>query len=257
MIEDAILSFYERILRMQCRHIPSHIAIIQDGNRRFARTRNMPRSEGHRAGANRTEEMLSWARDLGIKHITLYSFSTENFNRDSEEVQDLFCLFKDKLSRVISDPRVHSDGIRVQVVGDRSLLPPDLQEAIARAEEATKHYDKYFLNVALAYGGRNEIVRAAQRIIGGVSRGEVSLQDITPEFVESQLHEGQNIPPVDLIIRTGNEYRTSNFLPWLANGHESAVYFCAPYWPRFRKIDLLRAIRTYSQRIDAMGKASC
>lgn len=254
MIRKAVFSLYERLLRMQCRHIPSHIAIIQDGNRRFARIRNIPRSEGHRAGADRTEEVLSWARELGIRHITLYSFSTENFQRDSEEVQDLFRLFREKLTRVPGDPRVHRDGIRVQVVGDRTLLPPDLREAIARAEEATKNYSEYFLNVALAYGGRNEIVRAARRILRGVSEGTCSIPEITPELVESHLHDGQNIPPVDLIIRTGNEYRTSNFLPWLANGHESAVYFCAPYWPRFRKIDLLRAIRTYSQRVDALGK---
>jgi len=257
MMKDAVLSFYERTLRMQCRHIPSHIAIIQDGNRRFARTHNMPPSEGHRAGADRTEVMLDWARELGIKYITLYSFSTENFKRDWEEVQDLFCLFKEKLGNVTSDPRVHREGIRVQVVGDRSLLPGDLQETIARAEEATKHYSGYYLNVALAYGGRNEIVRAARRIIQGVFDGKYTLSDISPELVESHLHEGQIIPPVDLIIRTGNEYRTSNVLPWLANGHESAVYFCAPYWPRFRKIDLLRAIRTYSQRIEALGKPPC
>jgi len=212
---------------------------------------------GARAGADRTEEMLDWARELGIKYITLYSFSTENFKRDWDEVQDLFRLFKEKLGKVTTDPRVHKEGIRVQVMGDRSLLPQDLQEAIAQAEEATKHYSDYFLNVALAYGGRNEIVRAARRIIQGIFDGKYSISDISPELVESHLHEGQIIPPVDLIIRTGNEYRTSNFLPWLANGHESAVYFCAPYWPRFRKIDLLRAIRTYSQRIEAKREPSC
>lgn len=256
MIEDAVLSVYERVLRMQCRHIPRHIAIIQDGNRRFARTRKIPRSEGHRAGADRTEEVLSWARDLGVKHLTLYSFSTENFRRDSEEVEDLFRLFKEKLLKVVEDPRVHRERIRVQVVGARELLPADLREAIERAEEATRHYKDYFLNVALAYGGRNEIVRAARRILEGVAEGRIKVSDITPALVESHLHDGQEIPPVDLVIRTGNEYRTSNFLPWLANGHECAVYFCAPYWPRFRKIDFLRAIRTYSQRVDAMERGS-
>ncbi|MCQ8893116.1 MAG: polyprenyl diphosphate synthase [Methanolinea sp.] len=251
MIRGLLFSLYEKIVRMQCRHIPSHIAIIQDGNRRFARAENLPRSLGHRAGADRTEEMLDWARELGIRHITLYSFSTENFQRDSEEVKDLFALFKEKFLAVPRDPRVHREGIRLQVVGDRSLLPEDLRNVIEMAEGSTREYTGYFLNVALAYGGRNEIVQAARRILEGVTRGDYDISDITPKLVEIHLHEGHTIPPVDLIIRTGNEYRTSNFLPWLANGHESAVYFCAPYWPRFRKLDLLRAIRTYSQRVEA------
>ena len=206
---------------------------------------------GHRAGAARTEEMLDWARDLGIRHITLYSFSTENFQRDREEVEDLFCLFKEKFRKVTDDPRVHRDGIRVQIVGDRRLLPNDLREVIEKAEDSTRSYSGYHLNVALAYGGRNEIVQAAGRILEEVRSNQYAPEDITPKTVEEHLHAGKQIPPVDLIIRTGNEFRTSNFLPWLANGHESAVYFCAPYWPLFRKIDLLRAIRVYSQRMDS------
>ena len=137
------------------------------------------------------------------------------------------------------------------MVGDRSLLPGDLRSAIEAAEEATKNYDGFTLNVALAYGGRNEIVLAAREIVAAVREGKIAPSAIDVQMVESHLHEGKGIPPVDLIIRTGNEYRTSNFLPWLANGHESAVYFCAPYWPLFRKIDLLRAIRIYDQRMRA------
>lgn len=251
MIREIISPLYERIVRLQCRHIPGHIAIIQDGNRRYARNQNLPRSMGHRAGAARTEQMLDWARELGIRHITLYSFSTENFQRDMEEIQDLFGLFKEKLLRIPEDPRVHRDGIRVQIVGDRKLLPDDLREVIENAEEATRGYSRHHLNVALAYGGRNEIVQAAARILEGVRTHRLTPEDITCEVVEEHLHAGKQIPPVDLIIRTGNEYRTSNFLPWLANGHECAVYFCAPYWPLFRKIDLMRAIRVYSQRVEA------
>jgi len=253
MIREILSPLYERIVRLQCRHIPHHIAIIQDGNRRFARLQHLPRSMGHRAGAARTEEMLDWVRELGIRHITIYSFSTENFQRDAEEVEDLFRLFKEKFQKVTDDPRVHREGIRVQIVGDRTLLPDDLREVIERAEESTRAYSGYHLNVALAYGGRNEILQAAARILECVKSGEVTPDEITPELVEEHLHAGRNIPPVDLIIRTGNEYRTSNFLPWLANGHESAVYFCAPYWPLFRKIDLMRAVRVYSQRVDTRG----
>lgn len=255
MMSELLSPLYERILRFQCRHIPRHIAIIQDGNRRYAQQFQIPRSMGHRAGAARTEQMLDWARDLGIRHITLYSFSTENFQRDAEEVGDLFCLFKEKFLKVTDDPRVHREGIRVQVMGDRTLLPDDLREVIEKAESATRDYSGYHLNVALAYGGRNEILKAAARILGGVRSGAYTPDEITPELVEEHLHAGKNIPPVDLIIRTGNECRTSNFLPWLANGHESTVYFCAPYWPLFRKIDLMRAIRVYSQRMDSLTQA--
>lgn len=242
---------YERYLKMQCPHVPVHVAIIQDGNRRFAKELGINTSKGHRAGADKTEEMLDWAHELGIKYITIYSFSTENFNRSGEEVQALFRLFKEKFLQTVSDERVHRYKIRVQIVGDRSLLPIDLKTAIEAAEEATKDYDGFTLNVALAYGGRNEIVLAAREIVEDVRTGKTTPDAIDVEMVESHLHEARGIPPVDLIIRTGNEYRTSNFLPWLATGHESAVYFCAPYWPLFRKIDLLRAIRIYDQRMSA------
>jgi len=242
---------YERFLKVQCRHIPRHIAIIQDGNRRYAKALGIDKASGHRAGADKTEEMLDWAHDLGIRHITLYSFSTENFRRDKQEVDNLFQLFKERFLSVISDERVHRYRIRVQMVGDISLLPEDLQKTIRDAEEATKDYDGFTLNVAIAYGGRNEIVLATRDILASVKDGSLSPSEIDVPMVERYLHDRKGIPPVDLIIRTGNECRTSNFLPWLANGHESCVYFCAPYWPLFRKIDLLRAIRVYDQRIQS------
>jgi tritrans,polycis-undecaprenyl-diphosphate synthase [geranylgeranyl-diphosphate specific] len=248
---DLLLPLYERHLLMQFAHIPTHIAIIQDGNRRFAKEMGIDTAKGHRAGADKTEEMLDWAHELGIRYITIYSFSTENFNREQDEIRDLFLLFKEKFIRTISDERVHRYRIRIQMVGDRLLLPDDLRTAVEAAEEATKNYDGFTLNVALAYGGRNEIVLAAREIVAAVREGTIAPSAIDVQMVESYLYEGKGIPPVDLIIRTGNEYRTSNFLPWLANGHESAVYFCAPYWPLFRKIDLLRAIRIYDQRMRA------
>jgi tritrans,polycis-undecaprenyl-diphosphate synthase [geranylgeranyl-diphosphate specific] len=136
------------------------------------------------------------------------------------------------------------------MVGDRSLLPDDLREAVDAAEAATRDHDGFFLNIALAYGGRNEIVLAAREILARIAGGNLDPGTIDVQMVEQHLHGGKGIPPVDLIIRTGNDYRTSNFLPWLASGHESAVCFCAPYWPMFRKIDLLRAIRIYDQRVE-------
>ncbi len=231
--------------------MPNHIAIIQDGNRRYAKMVGIDTTSGHRAGADKTEEMLDWAHELGIRHITLYTFSTENFSRPRDEVQHLFDLFKEMLSRVVQDERVIKYRIRIQMVGDRTLLPDDLLQAVDAAEASTRNNDGFFLNIAMAYGGRNEIVLAAREILSEISGTGQDPETIDVRMVEQHLHGGKGIPPVDLIIRTGNDYRTSNFLPWLASGYESAVYFCAPYWPLFRKIDFLRAIRIYDQRITA------
>ncbi len=242
---------YEWSLVRQITHTPRHVAIIQDGNRRFASSRGIKRDEGHRAGADRTEEMLEWTRTLGIRYITLYSFSTENFNRDSSEVREIFDLFKERFRRTFTDERIHRYRIRIQMVGDRTRIPDDLRSVIEEAEARTASYDSFYLNIAIAYGGRNEIVRATRSILSKVTDGTCTPARIDRALVEEQICADHNLPPVDLVIRTGNENRTSNFLPWLANGHESAVCFCAPYWPMFRKIDFLRALRLYSQRIDS------
>ena len=251
MIRELIEPIYEQQLIRQCKHIPNHIAIIMDGNRRYAKMFGLDTAEGHRAGADKTETMLDWAHELGVRHITLYTFSTENFSRQQDEVGHLFALFKEKFISVLTDERVNRYRIRVQMVGDPSLLPDDLLQAVRAAEEATKDHTGFHLNIALAYGGRNEIVLAAREILEEIRENGTDPAKIDVHMVENHLHQKKGIPPVDLIIRTGSECRTSNFLPWLANGHESAVYFCAPYWPLFRKIDLLRAIRIYDQRITA------
>lgn len=250
-LQGILEPLYEQRLRRQCRHIPNHVAIIMDGNRRYAKMLGLDTASGHRAGADKTEKMLDWAQELGIRHVTLYTFSTENFSRQQDEVGYLFAMFKEKFTGVISDERVKKHRIRVQMLGDPSMLPDDLKEAVLAAEEATKDHTGFFLNIALAYGGRNEIVLAARDILETVQKTGADPDTISVSMVEEHLHRGRGIPPVDLIIRTGNECRTSNFLPWLAAGHESAVYFCAPYWPLFRKIDLLRAIRIYDQRCAA------
>jgi len=249
MLRSRLEPLYERFLQWQVKHIPRHVAVIQDGNRRFAREQGLDTALGHRLGADATEQVLDWACELGVRHITLYTFSTENFRRDSAELASLFALFQEKFLAILTDERVHKNHIRVRMIGDRSLLPDDLLETIEAAEKATLHYTNYYLNIALAYGGRNEIVHAARSILGEVKHGTLDPGTISTTTVESHLNRGAPIPPVDLIIRTGNDCRTSNFLPWLANGHESAVYFCAPYWPAFRRIDLLRAMRVYDQRM--------
>ena len=256
MLRSGIELLYALYLQWQVKHVPRHVAVIQDGNRRYAREQGLDTSIGHRLGADATEQVLDWAGELGVQHITLYTFSTENFRRESTELDSLFLLFREKFTAVLKDKRVHKNRIRVQMIGDRSLLPDDLLAAIDAAEEATRDYNNHFINIALAYGGRNEIVHAARSILDEVKQGAIDPASIDPATVEDHLNRGAPIPPVDLIIRTGNDCRTSNFLPWLANGHESAVYFCAPYWPAFRKIDFLRAMRVYDQRMRLKERAA-
>jgi tritrans,polycis-undecaprenyl-diphosphate synthase [geranylgeranyl-diphosphate specific] len=239
---------YERHLLRNINNIPHHIAIIQDGNRRFAREMGLDVAVGHRLGAQTTENVLEWAREIGVRHITLYCFSTENFRRSESELRELFELFAEKAIKVASDERVHENSIRIQMVGDRNLLPKDLLEKIEKVECLTKNHTGFTINLAIAYGGRNEIVYATRSILQIIKDGKIKPDDITDKTIEENLYRDVNLPKVDLIIRTGNEKRTSNFLPWLANGNESAVYFCAPYWPMFRKIDLLRGVRLYDQR---------
>jgi tritrans,polycis-undecaprenyl-diphosphate synthase [geranylgeranyl-diphosphate specific] len=240
-------SLYLSYLLRGCRHIPAHIAFIQDGNRRYAEKMGLPREIGHKVGADRTGQVLDWAHEAGIQHLTLYTFSTENFNRTPDELEELFSLFKERLQLIVEDERIHKYRIHIQMIGDKEKLPSDILEIIHNAESATAHYSNYHVNIALAYGGQNEIVQAGKRIFGDITAHELSVEEITPELIETYLYgANKSIPPVDLIIRTGDDCRTSNFLPWLANGYEAAVYFCKPYWPLFKKSDLFKAIREYS-----------
>lgn len=252
---NLIESIYLWYLLRKCNHVPKHIALIQDGNRRYAEKMGVPRAIGHRTGADRTDQVLEWAHEVGIQYLTLYTFSTENFNRTEDELAELFTLFKERLELIVEDERIHRYRIRIQMIGDKEKLPSEIQEIIHHAESATAHYSNYYINVALAYGGRNEIVQAGKRILDEVKAQEVHAEQITPELIEDYLY-GRNsaIPPVDLIIRTGDDCRTSNFLPWFANGYEAAVYFCAPYWPLFKKTDFLKAIREYSNLRDVLEK---
>jgi tritrans,polycis-undecaprenyl-diphosphate synthase [geranylgeranyl-diphosphate specific] len=203
ILRPLIEPLYERYLKVQYQNVPNHIAIIQDGNRRYAKMLGIDTPKGHRAGADKTEEMLDWAHELGIRHITLYTFSTENFSRQKDEVAHLFALFKEKFLSVLHDERVEKYKIRVQMVGDRSMLPDDLLDAVNKAEKATQDNTGFHLNIALAYGGRNEIVLAAREILSAVAKNEVSPDMIDVHMVEQHLHDKKGIPPVDLIIRTG------------------------------------------------------
>lgn len=242
---------YEELLASEIRGkpIPSHVAIIMDGNRRFALKNGLSQYYGHLKGADSTEKVMDWSFDLGIKQLTVYAFSTENFDRGEGEKNSLFDLIGIKFDKICSDERTHRRKMRVRVIGNIDILPPALQSSARHAQDITKNYDGVYLNVALAYGGRQELVDATRAMARKVKNGEISIKDITEDTFSKNMYPSTgSVPSVDLIIRTGGDERISNFLPWQANGNECAAYFCAPFWPEFRRIDLLRAIRTYQTR---------
>jgi tritrans,polycis-undecaprenyl-diphosphate synthase [geranylgeranyl-diphosphate specific] len=238
---------YERLLMREIGGAPRHVAVIQDGNRRYAAARGRQKHEGHREGAATTEALLDWCEEAGVEECTVYAFSTENFDRPREEREALFDLIENKLREFADSERVHDGEVRIRAIGETERLPDRLRGAISYAEGRTREYDRLRLNVALAYGGRAELLSATRDIAREVGAGELCPEEIDAGTIETRLRDGP-AQDVDLIIRTGGDERTSNFLPWHANGNEAAVFFCTPYWPEFRKIDFLRAIRTYESR---------
>ncbi|GGJ12162.1 UDP pyrophosphate synthase [Halobellus salinus] len=238
---------YERMLRQQLGTAPAHVAIIQDGNRRYARQRGADAPDGHREGAETTEQVLEWCEELGIEELTLYAFSTENFDRPDDELDPLFDLIESKLYEFADADRVHDNDVRIGAIGDVERLPQRVREAVEYAESRTAAHDGLRLNIALAYGGRAELLGAAREVAEDVAAGDLAPEDVDADAVERRLAE-HTTRDVDLIIRTGGDERTSNFLPWHANGNEAAAYFCAPYWPEFSKADFLRGLRTYESR---------
>ncbi|MFC6939329.1 polyprenyl diphosphate synthase [Salinirubellus sp. GCM10025818] len=245
---------YERLLERELAGGPTHVAVIQDGNRRYARSRGEDATDGHYAGAETTEAMLEWCADLGVEELTLYAFSTENFDRPPEEREQLFDLIAEKLRTFAEREEVHDREVRIRAIGELDRLPGRVREAIDYAEERTREYDQFTLNVALAYGGRAELLSAARDVTRAVESGDLDPADVDVGVVEERLYEGP-ARAVDLIIRTGGDERTSNFLPWHANGNEAAVFFCSPYWPEFRRVDFLRAIRTYQHRRESWRRS--
>ncbi|WP_144922537.1 polyprenyl diphosphate synthase [Halorubrum salsamenti] len=253
-LRDLTQRAYLRHLRREIEDVPTHVAIIQDGNRRYARERGEDAPDGHRAGADTTERVLDWCADLGVAELTLYAFSTENFERPDEELEPLFDLLEDKLRDFADADRVHEQGVRVRAIGDVDRLPAHVRDAVEYAERRTADNDRFTLNVALAYGGRTELLDAATAIARDVDDDDLDPDDVDVETVEDRLYD-RPVRDVDLIVRTGGDERTSNFLPWHANGNEAAVYFCAPYWPEFSEVEFLRAIRTYQSREESWRRA--
>lgn len=253
-IRGLAAKYYEQQLLadvIRAGNVPRHLAIILDGNRRFAENRGLDRVEGHFFGAKKLEEVVGWCQELGIKHITVYAFSIENFSRSETEVQTLMNLFAEKFREVAKDERVHRYKIRVQVIGDIGHLPDDVRQAIEEAQRATQGYDGYTLNLAIGYGGRAELAEAVRRICERIERGELKPNEVDEDVINRHLYTA-GLPDPDLIIRTSGEERLSGFLLW--QSAYSELYFCEANWPEFTKIDFLRAVRTYQSRERRFGR---
>ncbi len=240
---------YEKWLWQQVRNGQKidHIAMILDGNRRWAIQNELNPWLGHKKGAETVEQLLDWCEKLDVKFLTLYTFSIENFRRPSQEVEEIMQIAEGKFRKLLTDEKIHRNKINVKVIGSMNLLPESLQRLIADVEKTTEGYDRRFLNFAFAYGGRAEILYATKTIADKVRNSELRIEDIDESTFERYLytsHMPKQEP--DLIIRTSGEERLSGFLLWQAAYSE--LCFLDVYWPEFRFIDLLRAIRTFQRR---------
>lgn len=223
----------------------NHLAIIMDGNRRFAWRSNLATGLGHRIGKQKLERVLDWVLELNIPWFTVYALSTENLNRPQEELDVLFDLYVEGLRDIADDERIHENKVRVNIIGRRELLPERVNDAIDYAESKTADYDQFVFTVCLAYGSREEMITAIQSIAKDFAAGDISLDAINQQAVSDRLYTA-DMPDPDLVIRTSGEERISNFLLWQMAYSE--LYFTDVFWPSFSKKDLLKAIRTYQER---------
>ena len=231
--------------------IPTHVAIIMDGNGRWAQQRHRPRLYGHKVGVESVQEIVECASELGIKVLTLYAFSSENWKRPSGEVSGLMGLLKNYLLSELS--KMLKNQVRLVTIGDIRKLPQDVREVLEQTMEETAGNDKLILNLALSYGGRSEIVRAVRRIASRVLEEQLSLEEIDEKLITEHLYSA-GLPEPDLLIRTGGEARLSNFLLWQASYAE--IYFTETMWPEFRKEAFLKALTEYQGRERRFGRIS-
>jgi short-chain Z-isoprenyl diphosphate synthase len=249
---------YEMRLEAAMKHwrLPRHIGVIMDGNRRFARAQGSAQvSYGHARGADKLQQVLSWCYDAGIPVVTVWSFSLDNFQRDTSEVEALLQLFEDRTRELASHSEVHTNEVQVRYIGKTSLLPESLREAIRAVETATAGYDRFHLNIAMAYGGREEISDAFRRYLADQKARGHSLDEVLEAFDERAIEPHLytvGLPEPDLIVRTSGEVRLSGFLLW--QSAYSEFYFCDTHWPAFRRIDFLRALRSHHQRQRRYGR---
>ncbi|MBV06242.1 MAG: polyprenyl diphosphate synthase [Candidatus Woesearchaeota archaeon] len=221
-----------------------HIAIILDGNRRFSKKLGLKWWQGHEKGAEKVEQLFDWCKELGIKEVTLYSFSIENFERTEEEKGFLMKLFIKMFNKVMKDKRIHENKIKIKFIGRRGLFPLEIQKTMNEVEENTKDYDGFRVNFAMGYGGRAEIVDAVKKI---VSKG-VKASDIDEELLSKNMYLDSE---PELLIRPGGEFRISNFLVWQSSYME--LWFTDKLWPEFEKEDLVEAINDFNARERRFG----
>lgn len=227
----------------------NHLAIIMDGNGRWATARGLSRAEGHRAGAEQLEKVLRAAKNKGVHYVTLYAFSSENWSRPEAEVSALMRLFAEYLDKDIS--KMSKEGVAIHFVGDRSRFDEKLQQKMAALENQAAGDEEYHVILAMSYGGRDEIKRAVQKIASQVENGNLSALSVTEDVVRSYLDMGA-FPDVDLMIRTSGEQRLSNFLPWHLAYAE--LYFTPVAWPDFDEAELDKALDWFSGRQRRFGK---
>ena len=229
--------------------LPKHVAVIMDGNGRWANQRGLPRVAGHRQGAKTLKELLRCCKDWGIGALTAYAFSTENWRRPTSEVDFLMVLFEKMLRRELKE--MHKEGVRIRFLGDLTQLSPSLQREIDRAMKETTNNTAVDFNVAINYGSRNEIVQACQQVAEKVEKREISAADVTEEIIDQHLYTRGCDP--DLLIRTSGEQRLSNFLLWQLAYTE--MYFTDVFWPDFDRTEFHRALMTFQERDRRFGNA--
>jgi len=251
-----IYRLYEKWLHKQLEigEMPKHVGFILDGNRRWANRHGVTKEYAYSIGADKVIDVIKWARELGIKSLTFFVFSTENINRPDDEVSIIFNIFRKKLLKALEDEELVKNGIKIKFIGDRSKAPLEIIDLMDRLEKKTISCNNLVVNVAFMYGGKWDIIYATKNIVKDALNGKVDVDKITPEVFQqylstSHLNDNQD---VDLILRTGGEYRLSNFLLW-QSAYSELIFFDI-YWPEFRKIDFMRAIRTYQQRHRRFGR---
>ena len=229
-------------------HLPRHIAIIMDGNGRWAKKRGLPRTAGHAAGAETFRSIATYCKEIGLDYLTVYAFSTENWKRPEAEVNAIMGLLKKYLMEAIG--QMERDRVKMEFFGDTSVLTPELQELIARTREISRNYDGCQVNICLNYGGRDEILRAARAFAQECAEGKAKPEDLTEDRLSNGLFSA-GVPDPDLVIRPSGELRLSNFLLW--QSAYSEFYYSDVLWPDFTKEDLNRAIAAFQQRDRRFG----
>jgi tritrans,polycis-undecaprenyl-diphosphate synthase [geranylgeranyl-diphosphate specific] len=220
---------------------PKHIAFIFDGNRRWARAKGMPPWEGHRVGFKKVEDLLKWSRDLGVKEISMYCFSIQNFERPPEEVKFLMDMFEKVAKDSLKNKEIHKNEVRVRFIGRFDMLPERVQKPAKELMDATKNYNNYFVNFCMAYGGREEIVDGINKAIRDAKEGKIN--DVNEKNFKDYL---QLKDEPEIVIRTSGEHRISNFLPWQTIYSE--LFFLDKHWPDFSKEDLVNVIDEFKEK---------